>query len=478
MTRILATSSGGSASALIVTEVDGAPSGTPSTLKFSNGSVTDNGDGSFTVTTGAGGGGDFSSNTSTSVDSEIVLFSGTGGKTGKRATGTGIATLTSGVLSATATTGSGSVVLATSATLVTPILGVAAATTINKVTITAPATGSTLTIDDGFTLHATGNVTALSGSHTGTSSGTNTGDQTITLTGGVTGSGTGSFAATVITNANLTGPITSVGNATSIASQTGTGTKFVVDTSPTLVTPILGVATATSINKMAITAPATSSTLAVADGKTFTVNNTLTLAGTDATTMTFPTTSATIARTDAANTFTGHQTIEGVTSTGATGTGKFVFDTSPTLVTPTIGAAVGTSLTLSAPGTSSTDVPNLTSTNTFTNKRITKRVITVADGTTITPNADTSDFVLQLNTQAGGTLTVANPTGTPTDRQPLNIQLKSTNVQTFSFGTQYRGSTDLALVTASTGSSKWDRMGFEWNANDTKWDLVAKNFGY
>lgn len=50
---------------------------------------------------GAGGGsGDFSSNTSTSVDSEIVLFSGTAGKTGKRATGSGIAKLTSGVLSA------------------------------------------------------------------------------------------------------------------------------------------------------------------------------------------------------------------------------------------------------------------------------------------------------------------------------------------------------------------------------------------
>lgn len=48
-------------------------------------------------------------------------------------------------------------------------------------------------------------------------SGTNTGNQTITLTGGVTGSGTGSFVATVVTNANLTGPITSVGNATTIA---------------------------------------------------------------------------------------------------------------------------------------------------------------------------------------------------------------------------------------------------------------------
>lgn len=46
--------------------------------------------------------------------------------------------------------------------------------------------------------------------------GTNSGDQTITLTGGVTGSGTGSFAATVVTNANLTGDVTSVGNATTI----------------------------------------------------------------------------------------------------------------------------------------------------------------------------------------------------------------------------------------------------------------------
>lgn len=59
-------------------------------------------------------------------------------------------------------------------------------------------------------------------------------------------------AGNVTTNANLTGPITSTGNATAIASQTGTGTKFVVDTSPTLVTPVLGAATATTINGAAI----------------------------------------------------------------------------------------------------------------------------------------------------------------------------------------------------------------------------------
>jgi hypothetical protein len=60
--------------------------------------------------------------------------------------------------------------------------------------------------------------------------GTNTGDQTD-----ITGN-----AATVTTNANLTGPITSVGNATAIASQTGTGSTFVMNTSPTLVSPVLG----------------------------------------------------------------------------------------------------------------------------------------------------------------------------------------------------------------------------------------------
>ena len=72
----------------------------------------------------------------------------------------------------------------------------------------------------------------------------------------------------ILAPSNLTGPITSVGNATSIASQTGTGTKFVVDTSPTLVTPVLGVATATSINGTAIPS---SKTLVATDSTTYVV---------------------------------------------------------------------------------------------------------------------------------------------------------------------------------------------------------------
>lgn len=401
-------------------------------------------------------------------------------------------------------------------------------------------------------------------------------------------------------------------------------------TSPTLTTPSLGVATATTINKITITTPASGATLTLIDGKVFTVNNTLTLAGTDSTTMTFPAASdtvgalgttqtwtgqntwtiartivsgasavlqdvyikaatttisgvtnittatgfnkveieqptysnASIAITNAATfyianaptitgggsitnayafwvdagtaRFDGHLVVEGVTSTGATGTGKFVFDGTPTLVTPVLGVATATSingltittstgtvtvtnaktlsvsdtttlatnsitlaggevitfsatnaLSLLTTGTSVMTFPTTTdtvvvlaATQTLTNKRITKREVSVSDATTITPNADTSDTVTQANTQAGGTLTMANPTGTPTASQPLNIRLKSTNAQTFSWGSQYRGSTDQALPTTSSGSGKYDYMGFVWNTVDSKWDLLAKNFGF
>ncbi len=65
-----------------------------------------------------------------------------------------------------------------------------------------------------------------------------------------------------------------------------TSTNVVFSTSPTLVTPTLGVASATSINKVTITAPATGSTLTIADGKTATHNASTTFAGTDGKTLT------------------------------------------------------------------------------------------------------------------------------------------------------------------------------------------------
>jgi hypothetical protein len=120
---------------------------------------------------------------------------------------------------------------------------------------------------------------------------------------------------TVLAPSNLTGPITSVGNATSIASQTGTGTKFVVDNTPTLITPVLGVATATSIN------------------------------GT-----TIPSTKTLVVTTDKLNVLaaTTSSELAGVIS-DETGTGALVFGTSPAISDPkiaqTINAQTGTTYT-------------------------------------------------------------------------------------------------------------------------------------
>jgi hypothetical protein len=173
---------------------------------------------------------------------------------------------------------SGTVATSTTTPAISLTLGAIVPTSVNSVVVSGASTP---------TLAVTGTTSV---------SGANTGDQTITLTGGVTGSGTGSFAATVVTNANLTGGvtsvgnaatvvtnanltggvtsvgnaatvvtnanltggvtsvgnaatvvtnanltgvITSVGNATSIAAQTGSGSTFVVSTSPTITTPVI-----------------------------------------------------------------------------------------------------------------------------------------------------------------------------------------------------------------------------------------------
>jgi len=110
----------------------------------------------------------------------------------------------------------------------------------------------------------------------------------------------------------------------------------------------LGTANATTINKVTITAPATASTLTIADGKTLTASNTLTFTGTDASSVAFGA-GGTVAYTSnklSAFSATTSSEFAGVIS-DETGSGALVFATSPTLVTPNIGIATGTSLSLS-----------------------------------------------------------------------------------------------------------------------------------
>jgi hypothetical protein len=103
--------------------------------------------------------------------------------------------------------------------------------------------------------------------------------------------GTATIPVLSVTGASTFGTTINYGGVTLTAAVTGTG-KMVLDTSPTLVTPVLGVATATSINKLTLTSPATSATLTVADGASLVTAGaySLTLTATAATNVTLPTT--------------------------------------------------------------------------------------------------------------------------------------------------------------------------------------------
>ena len=290
---------------------------------------------------------------------------------------TGPITSVGNATSVASQTGTGSTfVMNTSPTLVTPDLGTPTALVGTNITGTAAGlTAGNVTTN----ANLTGEVTSVGNAATVT----NAAVIGKVLTGYTSGAGVVAATDNILeaiqkldgnnaTNANLTGPITSVGNATSVAAQTGTGSTFVMNTSPTLVTPNIGAATATSINKVTITAPATSSTLTIAEGKTLTSSNTLTLAGTDGSTLnigaggtlgsnaytstayapiaspTFPGTVAipspfTLGATSV--TTTGTQLNYLNAATGTTGTGLAVFATSPSLVTPDLGTPSSATLT-------------------------------------------------------------------------------------------------------------------------------------
>jgi hypothetical protein len=147
-----------------------------------------------------GAGGDASTNTATSVVDELPLFADTSGKLFKRATLTGTPYLTSGVLSA------------------------------NKVTLTQPATGSTLTIADGKTLTASNTLTftgtdgssvafgaggtvLYNGGALGTpSSGTLTNATGLPVASGISGLGTG-VATALAVNVGSAGAFVTFGGA-------------------------------------------------------------------------------------------------------------------------------------------------------------------------------------------------------------------------------------------------------------------------
>lgn len=99
-------------------------------------------------------------------------------------------------------------------------------------------------------------------------------------------------------------------------------------------------------------------------------------------------------------------------------------------------------------------------------------VQSVVSSATVTPNADTDDEVV-ITAQAEA-LTIANPSGTPTQGQPLLIRIKdNATARTIAFGSEYRA-IGVTLPT-TTVISKTLYIGCIYNSSDSKWDLLGIN---
>lgn len=188
-------------------------------------------------------------------------------------------------------------------------------------------------------------------------------------------------------------------------------------TSPTLTTPALGVASATTINKVTITAPATGSTLTIADGKTLTVTDNMTLG-------------------NASITLAGGAIISFPTSNGT--------------------------------------VVYQAATQSLTNKRIIRRVtITNAPGATPTTNTDNIDLIRFTGIATAITSMTTNLSGTPNDGDFVEFQfIDNGTARAITWGASFASTSNATLPTTTVISTLLHVL-CEWYATGSVWQCVA-----
>ena len=347
------------------------------------------------------------------------------GGTGITAFGTGVATALGQNVS-----GSGSIALTTSPTFVTPVLGAATGTSL-------ALTGGSLTTRPA----ATQDGVVVAGRAGGTSSHnvtitptTLSASRTLTLADGdttlqagtmaVTGSGLNQFAST--TSAQLAGVI---------SDETGSG-SLVFATSPTLVTPVLGAATGTSLaltgGSLTARPAATQDAVVIAGRAGGTSSYTVTISPTTLSgsrTVTLADGNTTLQAGTMAVTGTGLGQFASTTSSqlagvisDETGSGSLVFATSPSLVTPLLGTPTSGNLTnCTADGTNKVGYLNIPA---------------IADKTTSYSLA-TADIGKVVGVGSGGSITIPNSTFAAGDAVLIFNNTASTITITCSITTAY-----------------------------------------
>lgn len=141
----------------------------------------------------------------------------------------------------------------------------------------------------------------------------------------------------------------------------------------------------------------------------------------------------------------------------------------------TIELGHATQNTLSASGgvlsIESVVIPTVSSTNTLTNKRITRRLTTTnAPGATPTTNTDNVDVMNFTGLATNITSMTTNLSGTPTDGQLVEFRFTDNSTpRTIAWGASF-GATTIALPTTTVASTML-RVLFEWNGSI--WQCIA-----
>ena len=310
---------------------------------------------------------------------------------------------------------SGSVANATTTPAITVSLGAITPTSVNTVVFSGASTP---------TLAVTG-TTTVSGANTGDQTNISGNAATVTtnanLTGGVTSVGN---AATVITNANLTGGVTSVGNAATVVTNANlTGGVTSVGNAATVITNANLTGGVTSVGNAATVvtnANLTGGVTSVGNAATVITNANLTggvtSVGNAATVVTNANLTGHVTSVGNAavlGSFTSAQLAAALTD--ETGTGANVFGTSPTLVTPLLGTPTSGTLTnctfptLNQNTTGNAATATLSATVT-TNANLTGGVTSVGNAATVVTNANLTGGVTSVG-NAATVITNANLTG-------------------------------------------------------------------